>query len=161
MTVKEFVNKYKQIESSTISSNMIKEIISKRYIPVTIKTAYAKKIVEAANSHGSDSPGMYLLYIRSILQMYTTLELNNKNFSEDYDALQENGLVDLILNSIGNDLTEYQTVFNMCRDDYDKNNYTFEALIKKVLDSINNIGNQIINNPDINKLLEEYKKDLS
>ena len=162
MTIKEFVNNYTQIENNELQGKMVSGIISHKYVSVVVKTAFAKRIIEEGNSSGPDSVGMYLLYVISVLQMYTNLDINTKKISEDYDLLQEQKLVDIIFYAIGDDLKEYQTIFNMCRDDYEKRNYSVGGLIDKIANSIVQVGDQIEdlmkNNPELKKILNDVKE---
>ena len=97
MLAKEFVEKYKTLNNPDLKQNLIKGIVEKTYIPILVKNAYATEAVNKSSAKGSDSIGLYLLYTMSILKLYTNLEVDSKTFNEDYDILQEYGLVDKIV----------------------------------------------------------------
>jgi len=67
----------------------------------------------------------FLIFATSILKLYTNLELNKEKPHEDYDLLRESGILDDIMERIGGDFEEFNTIFNMTYDDmmYNENNW--------------------------------------
>jgi len=161
MLIKDFVDKITQLENEKSKYELVKSIIKTHYMPIAIKAACAKEIIEKCNTNGADSVGVYILYTITALDFYTSLELNSQKYNEEYDLLQEHGLIDLIFAEIESDLNEFRTVLNMKRDDYYKNNYTATALVGKLIDSINNVGEQVLEHPALKTIFELNKKQFN
>lgn len=132
--IAEFVKEYDKTDKIKRSS-LVDEIIVKHYAPLTMKAAVSQTIVNANYTKNgelhSNSVALYLSYIMGILELYTSLEVPKENAHEAYDLLQERGIVDLIISKIGSDVMEYETVFKMCRDDFETNNFKPHALCQR------------------------------
>ena len=111
---------------------------------------------------------MYLSFTASILRLYTRLEVSNTDTDLDYDLLQEQGLVDIILNTIGKDLEEYRKIFAMCEEDFRTNYLSTPSFVQrqvtrvihvleKYVHSLQNWLNKI-DNDKINILIDEIQK---
>ena len=83
------------------------------YVPYLIKQMKAQNIIDCAcwketelanKSKRKDlnvnSPVKYLLFIRSIIELYTNLKVETEGFFEEYDMLAKNNLIDVILQRV-------------------------------------------------------------
>ena len=149
MTVLEFVEEYKKAFDDTEREKLVESILKdERYVPISTKNAVAAQIIGTCYKDKSgnvmpNSVALYVSYVESVLQLYTTLSLDLKNPSKDYDTLQEYQIVDAIFSSIGQDLREFKVVFDMCRDDYEKMHYSLRGvaqwLIGLMIDGIEKV----------------------
>ena len=123
MTVKEFVDKYNETKSQNERLDLVKSIIRRNYSPVLEKKMalqiMLKKtvVVSPTNEMFLDMFLSKINFIMAILVLYTDLDIVKKeddkktNF-DDYDLLQQNGLIEIICSCIGeeeiNELTMVQ-----------------------------------------------------
>ena len=98
---------------------------------VTAKGIAENVAKEKDGCYVHNSPQRFLSYVISSLMLYTDLELTGENNIEVYDTLQEYGLVDVIMELIGTDGVEYQTIFNMVFEDLYANTTTTQAFLSK------------------------------
>ena len=115
MKVAELVEKYNKLSSKELKLKLIEDRIVNYYVSIGLKMVTAKGIAEnvAKEKDGCyvhNSPQRFLSYVISSLMLYTDLELTGENNIEVYDTLQEYGLVDVIMELIGTDGVEYQTI---------------------------------------------------
>ena len=129
MTVQDFVNKYQKAKDAE-KAKILKEIEIKTYIPFAEKVVHSEAVLSQSvkrvnNVLQLQSARRFLVFVTSIVKLYTNLEVNKEKPHEDYDLLRESGLIDLIREKIGDDLEEFTTVFNMTWDDmvYNENNW--------------------------------------
>ena len=73
-----------------------------------------------------DSMTKYELFISSVINLYTNIEMNS---TEDYDLLLQNGMIDLILDVIGRDFYDYRSAFEMRFEDRMREANTLEAIL--------------------------------
>lgn len=127
MLVSEFVKEYQQ---SKQKNAFIKKHIKTNYIPYTTKIDIAKSIVNVCmykEVNGTrlfvqNSPARYHLFIQGVVNQYTDLEWDkaengDDDFVKGFDLLEENGLVEGIFVTIGDDIQKFMTVLNMVVDD--------------------------------------------
>lgn len=155
ISAKDFVDTYKSLDKNEDKKELIKGIIVRRYVPIMNKAGMADQIVSLCGRKNgilnSNSLGLYLSYVLGVIQLYTNLDVKNEKFYEDYDLLQEEHLIDIIFAEIGEDLKEFQTVLNMYRDDFEKNNYSIVGGLGATIDAINKAGQMLSENPDFRK----------
>ena len=112
MTVSEFINQYS-------GNTGVLEI--KSYVPLDKKLEAIDKLIKTV----IESDGNVVLTYSSIayevgvqmvgIELYTNLSFDDNS---DYDVLVENGLLDYILGTIGNDYAEFERYSKMRMDDY-------------------------------------------
>ena len=161
MKVNEFVEEFKKCFDDKDREELVKTILLGEYVPVEKKTAVAAEIIGKCNySKGNlqvNSVAMFVSYVESVLQLYTNLELDKINPIKDYDALQEYRIVDFIMACIGDDLEEYRVVFNMCRDDFDKNNYSLHGVVSRLIRMLKKGLNEL--SEEVRKYVEKYVEE--
>ena len=123
MKIKEFVERYERNNTNELKEEFLKKNLQvKTYIPFLKKDALAKIIMDRSTykfkictkedgtigSEKSDnieinSVAQYILFCRVIIENYTNLEVETDGFFEEYDALKQSGLLDILI--VGNENT--------------------------------------------------------
>ena len=169
ITEKQFIDTY---NAATNKQEVLESVVVNKYIPFRIKLECAKLIVENHNLINkeikSDTGKMYLSFTASILRLYTRLEVSNTDTDLDYDLLQEQGLVDIILNTIGKDLEEYRKIFAMCEEDFRTNYLSTPSFVQRQVTRVIHVLEKYvhslqswlnkIDNDKINILIDEIQK---
>lgn len=165
MTVKEFCEKYNELNTEYLQKEFIKENLEiKNYLPIFRKDVIATKIAEQTNfkhekyitDDGVEKDKLtdyvyvnsfyaYLLFCRVVIQEYTNLEIDTEHFDLDYDLLTQTGLLDLLMvgeNSLipYKDLLELKMIIDMKQKDIMTNNYEPHAYISKLINSFSVIS---------------------
>lgn len=82
-----------------------------------------------------DSPKQYLINVFALMQAYTDLEVNPEAWTEDYDQLNELGLVNRIVQMIPEtELVEFDTIRNMVYSDFLENRASLRSWFSRKLD---------------------------
>lgn len=170
MTVEEFVNKYKETEI-TDRQELIKNIIRDKYVSLYIKNALAKDMIKKHSmeneNYETDTVLIYLSYAMSIITLYTNIETEKGSWVNEYDMLQRYGLIEQIAQEIGEDVKEFQNIFNMCKEDFYKNHLSTQGFVQrqvdkvldKVLPGLEKL-NTHLERIDMSKVLELMKSEL-
>lgn len=159
MTVREFVEKYKNRNKELEPWDFVNKHIVKTYLPYIQKVALAKTLnnatmynwVESTDENGNptkvktdqvkiSSHIRNLLFKRMIIENYTDLRVEESSFYNEYDLLQECGAMNQFLDIVKNDLKEFKSICDMIKDDTLKNEYEINAQIIKIA---NMIGDKI------------------
>ena len=156
MTVKEFVEGYTQLGSEQLKEKYVKDNLVRDYVPHLKKITYAKNVVESIfvkNGTGRfeyNSNILFLLYQRSIIEMYYDIQFdNNDNTGSQYDLLFEDNIISKLLEVIPeSELKTYQFVFNNERDDIIYNNTDLGVKLNNLDDITHKIIEEIINKID-------------
>ena len=113
MTIKEFVKKYDAIATDRLKKDYLKDNLHiKTYLPFIEKDALAQSIIDATmykfedyikedgtigrrktNQIQVNSTAQMLLFYRVIIENYTDLEVEAEGFYEEYDVLNESGIL--------------------------------------------------------------------
>lgn len=137
MKVQEFV------EALNSGSLDISKHITTTYLPYTEKIAEGKEIADRSTHielNGNkvfwqNTPIQYHLFIQRILARYTDIEIENP--VEDFDALNEIGAIDRIIQAIPQrEYAEFDTVVKMCMGDIIENERSFVSYIDTKLEAL-------------------------
>lgn len=144
MKVTDFIEQY---NNSTDKAKFTKKIIHRQYVPYSEKIAIAVHIVQMSSydeggNFRLNSPLRYLLWVQAVLQSYTTLELG-QNFASAYDALDQAGAVEEIINAVGRDAESLQTIVSMTLDDLMTNERDLPAYLDGKLAAFAQVVNAI------------------
>ena len=113
MYIKEFTEKYDAIATDRLKEDYLKDNLHiKTYLPFIEKDALAQSIIDATmykfedytkedgtigrrrtNQIQVNSTAQMLLFYRVIIENYTDLEVETEGFYEEYDALNESGVL--------------------------------------------------------------------
>jgi hypothetical protein len=145
ISVQEFVDKYKACDFLD-KNTYVCSIINRYYVPVlekklVLETLLNKCVVKGDN--GVMYIDMFLNKINlftAIMILYTDLNVikNDSNLSNtfsDYDLLEENGLITLITDSIGNDINNLIEINNILIEQWNQSYSSTAAFIGRVSNS--------------------------
>ena len=179
--VKSFVDEYEKCSNNDDKAKFLKsKLKTEKYIPYSDKLTLAKNII----NHSSyamvkeddmlkqtgrialNSPMRYILFVMTVVDKYTNIEVNFKNIMPDFDALNFNSLIEVIFEKIGDKETaEFNTVVEMALNDFMANKYQFKnyiddtllkvsSLVEKCAPLIDNITSKLdsMSEEDVDKL---------
>lgn len=136
MTVEEFINFYNSIERKATAWSAIR---LQTYIPFKLKADTALNVISDnfSPSNGQlikNTPVLYVLNRMCAITVYCPgLLLSDTNALHDYDLLNESGVLNAILEAIGDDLKEFDTIFNMTYRDFEENINSPHAYFNRIL----------------------------
>lgn len=177
MKILEFVNGYKEITTDKAKENYFKKNVNiKTYLPILNKITIAERIADVVcfeyekyiTESGEEksrstmnvqvnTPIQYLLTCRAIVENYTDLEIEDTSFYKEFDALQENGIMDKILCTIPNDeLKNFEAIVNMKREDILYNHGTVKGFISDKVERIAMISSTVLK-PAMEKIATELQ----
>lgn len=147
MTILEFIEKYKNIIPNSLKEEFIKNNLHiKTYVPYLTKITLADKLVkistldEETGNIKVKSEVQYLLFCRMIIEQYTDLKVETEGFFEEYDLLNESGVLDKIMQMIPEkEIAEFQMIVDMKKKDLMTNLGTPQAFINQQIERISNI----------------------
>ena len=179
--VKSFVEEYEKCSNNDDKAKFLKsKLKTEKYMPYADKLALADNIVKSSSyamvkEDGKlkqtdriafNSPMRYILFVMTVVDKYTNIEVNFGNIMPDFDALNFNGLIEVIFEKIGDKETaEFNTVVDMVLNDFMANKYQFKnyindalsrasGLVEKCAPLIDNIANKLdsMSEEDMEKL---------
>lgn len=185
--VKSFVEEYEKCSNNDDKAKFLKsKLKTEKYIPYADKLILAENIVKSSSYAmvkensvlkqtdriALNSPMRYILFVMTVVDKYTNIEVNFKNIMPDFDALNFNGLIEVIFEKVGDKETaEFNTVVDMVLNDFMANKYQFKNYIDDILlkisemvdkcaPVIDNIASKLDNMPeeDVQKLLGLIEK---
>ena len=179
--VKSFVEEYeKQLTNDDKTKFLKSKLKTEKYMPYADKLAIAKNIVKSSSYAmikedgvlkqtdriALNSPMRYILFVMTVVDKYTNIEVNFKNVMPEFDALNFNSLIEIIFEKIGDkEMAEFNTVVDMVLNDFMANKYQFRnyindtisrvyGLVEKCVPLIDNIANKLdsMSEEDVEKL---------
>ena len=185
MTIKNFIEEFqaKKIMNTPIAPNAVatylkNELEIKDYVPFAEKRELCANVLNACNTRDDsglvkvDSVSRYIVFTISIISKYTNLEFSSGEDAEfdsldEYDMLCQSGLLNPIIEVIGEEYVTCNNILNMMMSDIEANNNTVEAVIGnalgKVTDSIDGLIGTLAEkvkelNLDLNQIdINKYK----
>lgn len=151
--VKTFVEEYEKVHNSPVKDDEAKFIKTKlkteKYLPYQDKATAAENIIDSSSyalTKGEDgvlrktdvisftSPMRYVLFVMTVIDKYTNIEVNFKDIMPEFDALNRNGLIEIIFNKVGDkEVNEFNTVVEMVLNDFMTNKYQFRNYINELV----------------------------
>lgn len=137
MYIKEFVEKYNAIATDRLKEDYLKDNLHiKTYLPFLTKVTLADKLAKVTmldkdtGNVNVKSDVNYLLFCRMVVEQYTDLQVETEGFYEEYDLLNESGLLDKIMQMIHEkEIAEFNTICDMKKSDLLQNKYENHAFI--------------------------------
>ena len=180
--VKSFVEEYeKQLIDADKTKFLRSKLKTEKYMPYADKLALAENIVKSSSyamikedgklkqtdKIALNSPMRYILFVMTVVDKYTNIEVNFGNIMPEFDALNSNSLIEIIFDKVGDkEMAEFNTVVDMVLNDFMANKYQFKnyiddtllkvyGLVEKCAPLINNIADKLDNmsEEDAEKLL--------
>ena len=187
ITVKEFVDGCKKQTDDVTNKKekYIKKFVGNNYVNYATKLSVADQIVQLSSTNQVDgqvngqikinSSLRYLLYVFNLIDLYTNITVDFSNILEEYDLLEEQGLVDELIRLMPQrEVISFETILKMVFDDFIQNNYenhdfisnqvqrivdiftaTTSPLIEKIKEKVENMTEE-----DIDKLGNKVEKIL-
>ena len=146
-TIKNFVNEYKNIATDRLKEDYIKNNLHiKTYLPFLTKVTLADKLAKVTTldkdtgNVNVKSDANYLLFCRTIIEQYTDLQVETEGFYEEYDLLNESGLIDKIMQMIPEkEISEFKMICDMKKEDLIFNQSTPKAFINQQIERVSTI----------------------
>lgn len=171
VTVEEFIKKYNQFTSTELKCNYVKSMVDEnKYIDYLVKVKYAQDIISISclDENGNiklNSPKKYSLYIYTIIDLYTYIEIPENKWNECLDLLEKNNLLEVIMTAISkSEIKRFDTILKMCQDDLMINNYEIQGYISRNIENLKEtalVACEPIITVISNKINELTKEDLS
>ena len=153
--VKSFVEEYEKCSNNDDKAKFLKsKLKTEKYMPYADKLALAENIVKSSSyamikEDGKlkqtdrvalNSPMRYILFVMTVVDKYTNIEVNFGNIMPDFDALNFNSLIEVIFEKIGDKETaEFNTVVEMVLNDFMANKYQFKNYINDTLSRVSGL----------------------
>lgn len=153
--VKSFVEEYEKQSTDADKAKFLRsKLKTEKYIPYADKLAIAENIVKSSSyamvkEDGElkqtdrialNSPMRYILFVMTVVDKYTNIEVNFKNIMPDFDALNFNSLIEVIFEKVGDKETaEFNTVVDMVLNDFMANKYQFKNYINETLSKVSGL----------------------
>lgn len=153
--VKSFVEEYeKQLTDADRAKFLRNKLKTERYMPYADKLSIAENIVKSSSYAmvkedgvlkqtdriALNSPMRYILFVMTVVDKYTNIEVNFKNIMPDFDALNFNSLIEVIFEKVGDKETaEFNTVVDMVLNDFMANKYQFKNYINDTLSRVSGL----------------------
>ena len=150
--VKSFVEEYeKQLSNDDKAKFLKSKLKTEKYIPYADKLSVAENIInhssyaivkedgvlKQTDRIALNSPMRYILFVMTVVDKYTNIEVNFKNIMPDFDALNFNGLIEVVFERIGDKETaEFNAVVDMVLNDFMANKYQFKNYINETLSKV-------------------------
>ena len=153
--VKSFVEEYEKCSNNDDKAKFLKSKLKvEKYMPYADKLTLAENIVRHSSyamvkEDGAlkqtdrialNSPMRYILFVMTVVDKYTNIDVNFNNIMPDFDALNFNSLIEVIFKKIGDKETaEFNTVVEMVLNDFMANKYQFKNYIDDTLLKISDL----------------------
>ena len=182
--IKEFCENYKNRATDRLKEDYLKENLKiTTYLPFIKKDALAQNIVNATTYKFEDytkedgttgrrktnqiqinSTAQMLLFYRVIIENYTDLEVETEGFYEEYDALNESGvLFELTADFEGHpslipakEISELRGMIDLKQGDTMTNQYEIHSYISNQIERITEVGSVVLK-PVLDKLATELE----
>ena len=182
--IKEFCENYKNRATDKLKEDYLKENLKiTTYLPFIKKDALAQNIVNATtykfenyikedgttgrrrtNQIQVNSTVQMILFYRFIIENYTDLEVETEGFYEEYDALNESGvLFELTADFEGHpsliparEISELRGMVDLKQRDIMTNQYEIHSYISNQIERITEIGSTVLK-PVLDKLATELE----
>lgn len=170
-----FVNGYKKVANDKLKEKYISDNLKivKTYIPFHTKMAICDNIINATTHevkrdlngnivYGEDNKPMngdfhvdsamrFLLFTMNLIDIYTNLKVDFDNISIEYDALNEIGLIQVIMMLLPKEeISEIKTMLDMKYDDVMVNEYETRNYISRLVNRFGDLIEFAMNSFDKN-----------
>ena len=149
ITIDKLIDGYLKRTSTKMKEEYLKTVIKvKPYVSYGVKIFLADTIIKTSCLKDGrvyiDSCKKYLLYIYTLIDTYTNIEINQKELVFQYDRLDSLGLIEPILALIPEkERATFKTILDMKLDDLMTNRYGVYAFIDEQMDRAAKIAPEI------------------
>ena len=164
MTIKGFAEKYNAMATDRLKEDYLKDNLHiKTYLPFLTKMTLADKLAKVTTldkdtrNVNVKSDINYLLFCRTIIEYYTDLQVETEGFYEEYDLLNESGLLDKIMQMIPEkEINEFKMICDMKKSDLLQNKYENHAFISEQVTRFGELIGTILK-PALDKISEQLE----
>lgn len=140
-TVKDFCKQYQNFSGDQLKENLVKSVMKPHYVSYEMKiticemiidNSYYKKDAEGnkTNKLHINSPAQFMLYHMNLINQYTSITIDFSNVLEEFNLLNESGLLDIIFSRIPEkEVKEFRMILDMVENDTLQNEYETHAFI--------------------------------
>lgn len=175
LTITETVTAWRN-DTSEDKKDFLNQVTRRHYVPFGEKIRLARLAQDVAHTVRNDKGDVlgyemdglltYFQNIVAVIDSYTNIDIGNGDTVQNYDALQEHGIVRLILANIGDDLTEWTRVWNLTSEDFYQKHFTtrgwLESAWQKIVGGLARLRENTImaftealeENPDLGDMLK-------
>lgn len=165
MKIKEFCTKYNNCATESLKEDFLRDNLEiKSYLPFVNKITLAGNLAnhtmldKNTNAVKVDSCVNYLLFVRTIIEQYTNLEVETEGFFEEYDMLNASGLLDKILNMIPEkEINEFKMLCDFRKNDLLTNKYEIHGFVSGEVTRFAELAGVTLK-PVLNKIAESIEK---
>ena len=149
ITIDKLIDNYLKRTSIKMKEEYLKTVIKiKPYVSYGVKIFLADTIIKASCLKDGrvyiDSCKKYMLYIYALIDTYTNIEINQKEWMSQHDRLDSLGLIEPILALIPEkERSTFKTILDMKLDDLMTNRYGIYAYIDEQMDRAAKIATEI------------------
>ena len=169
--IKEFCENYKNRATNKLKEDYLKENLKiTTYLPFIKKMTLADKLAKVTTldkdtgNINIKSDVNYLLFCRMIIEQYTDLQVETEGFYEEYDALNESGvLFELTADFEGHpslipaiEISELRGMIDLKQRDIMTNQYEIHSYISNQIERITEVGSVVLK-PVLDKLATELE----
>lgn len=165
ITIDKLIDGYSKRTSIKMKEEYLKAVIKvKPYVSYGVKMFLADNIINNSCLKDGrvyiDSCKKYILYVFALIDTYTNIEITEKQWLFEYDALDSMGLIELILALIPEkEVATFKTILDMKHNDLMTNRYGTYAFIEdqveRIVDVTPNLTEAFI--PLVEKLNEKLE----
>ena len=168
ITVDMFVKTYKansKAKDKTFEDFIAKHITT-HYVDFITKSVYCDSIIKSSchKKDGNrefikiDSATRYLFFVMRLIELYTDIQIDNKNVVSDYDKLNEVGAIGTLIAAIpASEYSEFSTLLDMKMDDFRDNEYSLTSFLYNLKESLS-LSEEVINSA-IEELQKQAKEE--
>ena len=145
LTITEAVAAWRN-DTSEDKKDFLNQVMRRHYVPFGEKIRLARLAQDMAHTVRNDKGDVlgyemdglqtYFQNIVAVIDSYTNIDIGNGDTVQNYDALQEHGIVRLILANIGDDLTEWTRVWNLTSEDFYQKHFTTRGWLESAWQKI-------------------------
>ena len=146
ITIDKLIDGYSKRTSIKMKEEYLKAVIKiKPYVSYGVKMFLADNIINNSCLKDGrvyiDSCKKYILYVFALIDTYTNIEITEKQWLFEYDALDSMGLIELILALIPEkEVATFKTILDMKHNDLMTNRYGTYAFIEDQVERIVNVA---------------------
>lgn len=146
ITIDKLIDGYSKRTSIKMKEEYLKAVIKiKPYVSYGVKMFLADNIINNSCLKDGrvyiDSCKKYILYVFALIDTYTNIEITEKQWLFEYDALDSMGIIELILTLIPEkEVATFKTILDMKHNDLMTNRYGTYAFIEDQVERIVNVA---------------------
>ena len=163
MKIKEFCKEYSNRIDKLKEDYLNDNLHINTYLPFLTKMTLADKLAKVTTldkdtgNVNVKSDINYLLFCRMIVEQYTDLQVETEGFYEEYDLLNESGLLDKIMQMIPEkEINEFKMICDMKKSDLLQNKYENHAFISEQVTRFGELIGTILK-PALDKISEQLE----